>query len=163
MSELSNAARVDLERMIVLGLIRSLRSAGWVPFRTFDGEAWVYPHDEAGAMKAVFDLDEVSLRFVPADVHAKYLAAMQLVASNAPGGLPSGSVRWARRRAKAACEAAEHGVLLVLGNGEDVISDWNYSEGDADGFNAAMDAYAYDKGSETVVSRASRLAAGAAL
>lgn len=37
----------------------------------------------------------------------------------------------------------EHGVLLVLGNGEDVISDWNYFDGDRDGFNKAVSAYAY--------------------
>jgi hypothetical protein len=35
-----------------------------------------------------------------------------------------------------------HGVLLILGNGEDVISDWNYSEGDPDGFDKHMDAFA---------------------
>lgn len=34
-----------------------------------------------------------------------------------------------------------HGVLLVMGNGEDIISDWNYSQGDADGFNAAMESF----------------------
>jgi hypothetical protein len=34
-----------------------------------------------------------------------------------------------------------HAIALVLGNGIDVVSDWNYSEGDADGFNAAMDAF----------------------
>lgn len=34
-----------------------------------------------------------------------------------------------------------HGVLLVLGNGEDIVSDWNYTEGDPDGFCAAMDAF----------------------
>jgi hypothetical protein len=33
-----------------------------------------------------------------------------------------------------------HGVLLVLGNGEDIVSDWNYSRDDADGFNADMEA-----------------------
>lgn len=33
---------------------------------------------------------------------------------------------------------AEHRVLLVLGNGIDIITDWGYTEGDADGFNAAM-------------------------
>lgn len=35
----------------------------------------------------------------------------------------------------------EHGVLLVLGNGEDLVSDWNYSKGDCDGFDAAMEAF----------------------
>lgn len=31
-----------------------------------------------------------------------------------------------------------HGILLVLGNGIDVIADWSYAEGDPDGFNAAL-------------------------
>lgn len=34
-----------------------------------------------------------------------------------------------------------HGVLLVLGNREDIISDWNYFSDDRDGFNAAMDKF----------------------
>jgi len=37
--------------------------------------------------------------------------------------------------------AGWHGVLLVLGNGEDIVSDWNYFADDRDGFNAAMDAF----------------------
>lgn len=36
---------------------------------------------------------------------------------------------------------AEHRVLLILGNDMDIVSDWNYSEGDADGFNAAMEKF----------------------
>jgi hypothetical protein len=36
---------------------------------------------------------------------------------------------------------AEHRVLLILGNGVDIVSDWNYSNGDADGFNAAMEKF----------------------
>lgn len=34
-----------------------------------------------------------------------------------------------------------HCVRLVLGNDLDVISDWNYSEGDPDGFDAAMEKF----------------------
>lgn len=34
-----------------------------------------------------------------------------------------------------------HGVLLICGNGIDIISDWNYSRDDKDGFNAAMEAF----------------------
>ncbi len=34
-----------------------------------------------------------------------------------------------------------HGVLLVLGNGIDVISDWNYFVDDHDGFDKAMRAF----------------------
>lgn len=35
----------------------------------------------------------------------------------------------------------EHFALLILGNGEDIIADWNYSLDDVDGFNAAMEAF----------------------
>lgn len=34
-----------------------------------------------------------------------------------------------------------HGVLLVLGNGVDIVSDWNFFDGDRDGFDAAMQAF----------------------
>jgi nucleoside-diphosphate-sugar epimerase len=37
-----------------------------------------------------------------------------------------------------------HTVVLIGGNAEDIVSDWNYSEGDADGFNAAMEAFKAD-------------------
>lgn len=33
---------------------------------------------------------------------------------------------------------SEHGILLIPSNGEDIISDWNYSVDDADGFENAM-------------------------
>ena len=38
-----------------------------------------------------------------------------------------------------------HGVLIVLGNGEDAISDWNYFADDHDGFNAAMEKFDVEK------------------
>lgn len=34
-----------------------------------------------------------------------------------------------------------HGVLLVTGNGMDIICDWNYTDGDPDGFDAVMQAF----------------------
>lgn len=36
----------------------------------------------------------------------------------------------------------QHSVLIVLGNSpEEVIADWGYTEGDPDGFNAAVDQF----------------------
>ena len=35
----------------------------------------------------------------------------------------------------------DHGVYLVCGNDCDIISDWNYAEGDADAFCKLMDEY----------------------
>jgi len=32
-----------------------------------------------------------------------------------------------------------HWIKVVGGNGEDIISDWGYSDGDPDGFNACME------------------------
>jgi hypothetical protein len=38
-------------------------------------------------------------------------------------------------------EGNVHSALIVLGNSPDeVVADWGYSEGDADGFNAMMEA-----------------------
>ncbi len=36
---------------------------------------------------------------------------------------------------------SDHRVLLILGNDMDIVSDWNYSHGDPDGFNAAMEKF----------------------
>jgi hypothetical protein len=35
----------------------------------------------------------------------------------------------------------EHGILLIMGNGIDIVSDWNYYSTDRDGFNAAMEEF----------------------
>lgn len=34
-----------------------------------------------------------------------------------------------------------HAILLIGGNGVDIVSDWNYTQGDPDGFNAVMAAF----------------------
>jgi hypothetical protein len=52
--------------------------------------------------------------------------------------LDEASVRFFRR---GHLDAGWHGVLLVLGNGIDIISDWNYLTNDTDGFNAAMESF----------------------
>jgi hypothetical protein len=38
-----------------------------------------------------------------------------------------------------------HSVVLVCGNGEDILSDWNFAEGDADGFDAVMRTFAFNE------------------
>jgi hypothetical protein len=52
------------------------------------------------------------------------------------------SVRFAP---KAKPKQSPHGVLLVLGNGVDIVCDWNYYDDDRDGFNAAMEAFDSEK------------------
>lgn len=98
-----------LERRIVWNLCAHLEAAGFQVYRTFDGEEMRYPKTAKGAMELIFNLDEASLRFIP-------VSCSQL------------KDKW----------KYEHGVLLILGNGIDIISDWNYTEGDPDGFSAAM-------------------------
>lgn len=38
----------------------------------------------------------------------------------------------------------EHGVLLIMGNDNDIISDWTFHDDDRDGFRAVMDAFDVD-------------------
>lgn len=50
------------------------------------------------------------------------------------------SVRVAKG-AKRAKGESRHGILLVLGEGVDIVADWNYLADDSDGFNACMEAF----------------------
>lgn len=109
-----NLARLVLERRIVAALLAHLYRKGWDCVRVDDGEEETQMPltiDSLAARKAVMELV-----FDLDDVRLYF----------APTGDRDGT---------------EHGVLLVLGNGIDVLSDWSYTEGDDDGFNAAMDAF----------------------
>lgn len=131
----SNQKRRLIERGIVRALIGYLRRKGWDVFRTYDGMDYEYPATDDAAIAACFNLDEVSLRFVPHAVRAKVDAVR--------GSGDCAAVRAAGDVGK----QAEHGVLLVMGNGEDIVSDWEYSVGDPDGFYAAMEAF-FAKGAD---------------
>lgn len=63
-------------------------------------------------------------------------SAMELVFN-----LDQASLRFQRDLGPIHGLGAVHGVLLVLGNGVDIVSDWNYTRGDFDGFDAAMNAF----------------------
>jgi hypothetical protein len=128
MTNAENLARIERERRIVQGLIRHMKDRGWLVFRTYDGEAFEYPKNEAEALGTAFAVAEISLRFIPARL-----------------GEGPQSDQGARRRWVLEGKKAEHGVLLVMGNDQDIISDWNYSRGDPDGFSAAMDAFDAEK------------------
>jgi hypothetical protein len=119
-----NVRRIALEKSIVRALIAHMKRAGWSVFRINDGEELTYPKTIAEALDLIFNLDEASLRFVPTNK------------------LPTGKRAQQTRHLTA---RHEHGVLLILGEGVDCINDWNYSDGDADGFNAAMDAFDVEK------------------
>lgn len=101
-----------LERRIVANLIHHMQANGFRVHSVFDGEEHTkfgpeQPSETAlkGAMELVFNLDEVSLRFISDD------------------------------------SPNEHGVWLILGNGQDIIADWNYSRDDVDGFNRIMEEF----------------------
>lgn len=102
-----------IERRIVWNLIAKLKAAGFTAVAVYDGEEYTKTPDAQAAMELIFNLDEASLRFIRSTDADAYAADPD--------------------------DVNEHGVLLVGGNGEDIISDWNYSADDADGFNAAMD------------------------
>jgi hypothetical protein len=133
--------RVLLERGIVRALLAHMEHKGWSAWRTWDGEEAQYTlGDRAAVMAACFNLDEVSVRFAPKAKVAEYVKQR----SRDGDARDPAAVKAARE----ACKNAEHGVLLVMGNGEDIISDWSYSEGDADRFNAAMEAFFAQDGEE---------------
>lgn len=104
-----------LERRIVANLIAHIERAGFKVHSVNDGDELAPVSTAKEAMERVFAVDEASLRFYRGGRKGRGF-----------DGLSNDD--W-------------HGVLLVLGNGIDVISDWNYSEGDADGFDAAMNAF----------------------
>ena len=102
-----------IERRIVWNLVAKLKAAGFTAVAVYDGEEYTKTPDAQAAMELIFNLDEASLRLIRSTNTEAYAADPDSV--------------------------NEHGILLVLGNGEDIISDWNYSADDTDGFNAAMD------------------------
>src|SRR5262245_5164992 len=135
-----NEMRCLIERHIIRQCVKHLRAAGWVAWRTFDGDEWLPMVDDAHVVAAAGNLDEISVRFIPLDVYARYLKARSVAEVEAPSE-QGRAARKERTAARAACEDAEHGVLFIMGNREDVLSDWSYSEGDADGFRKAVDAF----------------------
>lgn len=104
-----------LERRIVAALIAHVLSAGFKLHSVNDGDEITPVSTAKEAMELIFNLDEASLRFYKGGRKGETQDALS-------------ADDW-------------HGVLLVLGNGIDIVSDWNYSTGDADGFNATMDSF----------------------
>lgn len=153
MSNLSNEARINLERRITRAMLAHLATHGWKCACIWDSEQTVYPESEAEALAAIFNLDEASVRFIRADAYPEFRTARCLGAAPDPDydltvyevmdhegviqRMPAneGKNDWGRE------DEQLHGVFLVLGEGEDIVSDWNFTEGDPDGFNAAMEAF----------------------
>jgi len=113
-----------LERRIVTALISHMQDNGFRITGVWDGEAWEKADTAKQAMEFIFNLDDCSLRFVKSEGfdREKHESKRQLNQGNAYA--PN-----------------EHGVYLVLGNGVDIISDWNYFKDDKDGFGKAMEEF----------------------
>ena len=113
-----------LERRIVAALIAHMEQKGFRVTGVWDGEVWEKADTAKEAMEFIFNLDESSLRFVPSAGfnRDKHESERAITSRNAYA-------------------PKEHGVFLVLGNGIDIISDWNYFKNDRDGFNAAMEKF----------------------
>lgn len=113
-----------LERLIVASLISHMAEKGFCVTGVWDGEDFHKANDAKSAMEAIFSLsDEASLRFVLAEGfdREKHESNRVITVRNPNAYAPN-----------------ERGVFLVIGNGEDIISDYNFSPDDKDGFDAAM-------------------------
>jgi len=110
-------ARGKFERRIVANLIAHVEAAGFELHSVNDGDEITPVSTMKEAMELIFNFDEASLRFWKPDGKTKGRSQRALMADP-----------W-------------HGILLVLDNGADIVSDWNYYADDHDGFNAAMDKF----------------------
>jgi hypothetical protein len=128
----ANARRLRLEDAITRALVRHLAARGFAAVMVDDGG----DRTLVGQSGTVGERAERVLALAGAvDEAWVYFRAKGKNAPNHPGGAVRGS-HWV---------SGSHWVFLVYGNGEHLVSDWSYSEGDADGFRAAMDAFDADK------------------
>ena len=104
------------ERRIANNLIRHLKAAGFQPVSVWDGETDEAAITAKAMLELIFNLDECRLYFKRGTVAA--------VRDDNDDG------------------EAEFSVVLTLGNGTDIVSDWTFDDSD-DGvaFNAALDAF----------------------
>lgn len=97
------------ERRIVANLIDHLKRHGFCLHSVLNSDSNVRVKSMKKAMEAIFEADNNPVLYV--------------------------------RKHAASCQAERvvHGIQIVLGNGIDMISDYTFSIGDADGFAAAME------------------------
>lgn len=126
--EVQLSAQQKLERRIVWNLLRHLQANGWGCKVVFDGDCSYYRRDPE---RDIIEEDYDDNRWESDGITLTPKQVMEIVFN-----LDEASVRFAKHGAPEL-----HGVYLVLGNGVDCIADWNYDEDDADGFNAAMEAF----------------------
>lgn len=109
-------AHCYVERRIVANLIAHMQRAGFSVRNVYDGE----------------DVHQIRNGHAPEAIKK----AMEHIFA-----VDESSLRFRKIEADHAKQWPAHGVLLIGGNGVDIISDWNYTDGDPDGFSTAMDAF----------------------
>jgi hypothetical protein len=122
--------RGRVERRLIAALVQHLDRAGFDVVALFDGDC----RDEfdlakdvvarsKDVMELVFNLDECSLRVLKK-------------------GIDWEETREEAEQTRNAYRDPEHGIYIVLGNdGWDCVADWNWHDGDPDGFSVAMDKF----------------------
>jgi hypothetical protein len=101
-----------LEHAVIRALVDYMARNGWQPTHASDGEE-IHERDDKAALPWVMDI-----------VFSVDESAVRFTKSVSPN-----------------CQCS-HDVVIILGNEwYCTISDWRYSEGDADGFDALMDKF----------------------
>lgn len=121
--------RSKLERRIVWNLLKHLEANGWRVSCAFDGDDWYTKPSADAAVLADPDTEE-------GRAHLTAKEAMEVTFN-----LDEVSLRFTKSAPRAGLHQPEHGVWIVLGNGIDCIADWNFTDGDDDGFDAVMSAF----------------------
>ena len=138
---MNNETRIGIERKIARALIRHMKAADWHVVAVFDGDCTSYPTSEKQVMDLVFNLDEASVRFIKGQPAALRFYGRRMKRADVEHGPKDGIAFTEEDNDWGGKDETLHGVLLVLGNCEDIITDWNYRDGDPDGFDAAMEAF----------------------
>jgi hypothetical protein len=120
-----------IERVILSALLRDMRAAGYQPAAVWDGGEYVMACAD-GSVKSR-EHAEVPARIERPLTDAEALDAIASVDDSTLHFTHRNQQTWGNR-----------GVLVILGNGEDVISDHHCARGEGETFDAVIDAI-YDR------------------
>lgn len=118
-----------IERVIISALIRDMKAAGYEPAAVWDGELYTMAVGEVGehrnfAGPASMYLEPPDEPEAPAEIIRPLSDA---IAMSAIDSVDDCTLHFTHRNAKT---WGNRGVLLILGNGEDVVSDYHVADGE---------------------------------
>lgn len=116
-----------IERTIIAALIRDLNKAGYLPAAFYDGEA--YQMASADGIVS-YDIEPRILSSQPCKSAAPDEIFRAMTAAEAIAAVDSvdeGTLHFTHRNART---WGNRGVMLILGNGEDVVSDYHCADGE---------------------------------